>query len=139
MGAVTAVGLLVGTCVLTGCGGRSASGVGLTRHLSAPTHPGPPVITTGRGPASCYDCTLNGSTGAFTGAFGSDSATGWEGNGQSIVARPAGTFLVQDGICQDYGFGNYVGVPTTSGDADGLPVPPRSPASSDPGAEMPIT
>jgi hypothetical protein len=117
--AVTAVSLLVGGCALTGCGGNAVSPAASSPHSTGRTHPGPPVITTGSGPASTYDCTFNGSTDAFTGAYGTASAIGWEGNQQGVVTCLGGTFLVQDGIYRDYGFGLYNGTATTWADADG--------------------
>ena len=71
------------------------------------------------GPASTYDCALNVTTDAFTGADGTASAIGWEGNYQGVVTCLGGTFFVQDGIYQNYGFGIYDGAPTTWTDADG--------------------
>ena len=71
------------------------------------------------GPASTYDCAFNVTTDAFTGADGTASAIGWEGNYQGVVTCLGGTFFVQDGLYQDYGFGIYDGAPTTWTDADG--------------------
>lgn len=71
------------------------------------------------GPAPRYDCTFEGSNDAYTGAYGTASAIGWEGNGQGVVTCLGGTFLVQDGVDQDYGFGIYDGGRTTWRDADG--------------------
>ena len=77
--------------------------------------------TTGSGPASKYDCKLTATVAAdaFTGAYGTASAIGWEGNQQGVVTCLGGTFVVQDGIYQDFGFGIYNGAPTTWTDADG--------------------
>ncbi len=66
-----------------------------------------------------YDCKYNTSTSAFTGAGGTASAIGWEGNYEGVVTCLGGTFFVQDGINRDYGFGIYSGTPTTWTDAEG--------------------
>jgi hypothetical protein len=71
------------------------------------------------GPAAKYDCTFDGTTDAFTGADATASAIGWEGNQQGVVTCLGGTFLVQDGLYHDYGFGIYNGSPTTWSDLDG--------------------
>jgi hypothetical protein len=71
------------------------------------------------GPASTYDCALNVTTGAFTGADGTASAIGWPGNYQGVVTCLGGTFVVQDNLYKDYGFGIYDGAPMTWQDADG--------------------
>jgi len=81
--------------------------------------PDPAQLTTGTGPAAQYDCTFNSNTDAFTGAFGTASAIGWEQNHQGVVTCLGGTFYVQDGISRDFGFGIYDGAPTTWVDADG--------------------
>jgi len=73
----------------------------------------------GSGPARQYDCTYNMSTDAFTGADGTASAIGWEGNYQGVVTCLGGTFYVQDDLNRDFGFGIYTGSPTTWVDADG--------------------
>jgi hypothetical protein len=119
--AVVAVGvcLVAGGATLTACGGGSAPSAGSVPHTGGRSHPGPPVLTTGSGPASAYDCTFNGSTDAFTGAYGTASAIGWEGNQQGVVTCLGGTFLVQNGLYRDYGFGLYDGAPTTWTDVDG--------------------
>jgi hypothetical protein len=84
------------------------------------------VLASGLGPwghaaaaAPRYDCTFDGSNDAYTGAYGTASAIGWEGNGQGVVTCLGGTFLVQDGVDRDYGFGIYDGARTTWRDADG--------------------
>jgi hypothetical protein len=79
----------------------------------------PPVLTTGSGPASKYDCSFNLSTDAFTGAYATASEIGWEGNHQGVVTCLGGTFLVQNGINKQFGFGIYNGNPTRWADADG--------------------
>jgi hypothetical protein len=93
------------------------------------SHPRPAAIrqaptSEGRaatGQPGTYDCNFNLDTDAFTGADGTASAIGWEGNAQGVVTCLGGTFLVQDGINrnQNYGFGIYTGAPTTWVEADG--------------------
>jgi len=78
-----------------------------------------PAVPAGGGLARKWDCTYNANTSAFTGADGTASAIGWEGNQQGVVTCLGGVFLVQDGIYQNYGFGIYNGAPTTWTDADG--------------------
>ena len=81
----------------------------------------PPLPTTGSGPASKYDCalTVRPAADAFTGADGTASEIGWEGNQQGVVTCLGGVFFIQDGIYQNYGFGIYDGAPTTWTDFDG--------------------
>ncbi len=88
---------------LTGCGGS----------------PHAAIQTTGGGPARAYDCTFNVGTSAFTGAYGTASEIGWEGNDQGVVTCLGGTFYVQDGINRNFGFGIYSGSATTWTDSDG--------------------
>ena len=83
------------------------------------TSGGLPALPAGGGLARKYDCTYNVSTDAFTGAYGTASAIGWEGNEQGVVTCLGGTFFVQDGIYKNFGFGIYDGAPTTWTDADG--------------------
>jgi hypothetical protein len=71
------------------------------------------------GPGSRYDCSFNLTTDAFTGAYGTASEIGWEGNQQGVVTCLGGTFVIQGGILRDYGFGIYRGGRTTWDDADG--------------------
>ena len=49
------------------------------------------------GPAPAYRCDFNLTTDAFTGAGGTASAIGWEGDFTSVITCLGGTFLVQDG------------------------------------------
>lgn len=98
-----ALSLLTVSSTLAGCSGSSQTA---TR-------------TTGGGPAKQYDCTYNMTTDAFTGADGTASDIGWEGNYQGVVTCLGGTFYVQDDINRDFGFGIYTGSPTTWVDADG--------------------
>lgn len=86
--------------------------------LAAAGGAGPAAAASG-GPASKYDCALNVNTDAFTGAYGTASEIGWEGNHQGVVTCLGGTFVVQDDMYQDYGFGIYDGARTTWTDADG--------------------
>jgi len=95
--------LLVGASALTGCGGNAQTA----------------VRTTGGEPARAYECKYNTNTDAFTGAYGTASAIGWEGNYQGVVTCLGGTFYVQDDINKDFGFGIYDGAVTTWTDADG--------------------
>ena len=77
------------------------------------------IRTTDAGPAKEYDCTFNVVTQALTGAYGTASEIGWEGNYQGVVTCLGGTFFVQDGINENFGFGIYTGTPTTWTNADG--------------------
>jgi hypothetical protein len=98
----------------------------------------PPVLTTGTGPASAYDCSFNLSTDAFTGADASASAIGWEGNHQGVVTCLGGTFLIEDGINRQFGFGIYGGTATTWVDADGY-LPAQITTFRHAGARVAIT
>ncbi len=64
-------------------------------------------------------CTLNVATSAITGPLGSASEIGWAGNGEGVVTCLGGSFSVQDGIDQTFGFGIYTGGTTRWVDADG--------------------
>jgi hypothetical protein len=99
----TSLILLAGGSALTGCGGN----------------PHTALRTTGGGPAKEYDCKYNMNTDAFTGAYGTASEIGWEGNYEGVVTCLGGTFYVQDDINRDFGFGIYDGTATTWTDADG--------------------
>ncbi len=98
------------------------------------------LVTTGTGPASKYDCALRirPAADAFTGADGSGSEIGWEGNKQGVVTCLGGVFLIQDGFYQNYGFGIYDGAPTTWTDADGY-LPAQITSFSRNGARVSIT
>jgi hypothetical protein len=64
-------------------------------------------------------CTYYAPTEAITGALGSASAIGWADNYQGVVSCLGGSFYVQDGIEQRFGFGIYTGGSTKWVDADG--------------------
>jgi hypothetical protein len=57
--------------------------------------------------------------GAFSGADGTASEIGWEGNHQGVVTCLGGTFYVKNQINTNFGFGIYAGTPTTWTLADG--------------------
>ena len=97
---------------VAGAGTRHRAAARPDRHQGAGPDESP-------GPASQYDCTFNLATDAFTGADGSAAAIGWAGNHQGVVTCLGGTFLVQDGLLRDYGFGLYRGGRTSWGAADG--------------------
>ncbi len=90
------------------------------------------------GPAPAYDCRLNLDTDAFTGADGTASEIGWEGNHQGVVTCLGGTFFVQDGVYRDFGFGVYDGAPTTWNDAEGY-LPAQVTSFQRRGADIAIT
>ena len=94
----------------TAPGARAAEPAGVSAAAS------PPVAG---GPAPAYRCAFNGTTDAYTGAHASASAIGWAGNRQGVVTCLGGTFVLQDGIGKDFGFGIYGGGSTTWTDADG--------------------
>jgi hypothetical protein len=71
------------------------------------------------GPAKKYQCAFNVYTDAFTGAYGTASDIGWEGNGEGVVTCLGGSFAVLDGIYKQFGFGIYTGTRTTWADAQG--------------------
>src|ERR1700688_2764943 len=77
------------------------------------------IRTTGGEPARADACTFNFNTQAYTGAYGTASAIGWEGNHQGVDTCLGGTFHIQNGIDRNFGFGIYTGTPTTWTDADG--------------------
>ena len=118
-------------------------------HRTPPTPaPGATLATTGSGPASKYDCALSNRPAdvAFTGADGSASEIGWEGNQQGVVTCLGGVFYIQDvlyenygiGSGNNYGFGIYDGGPTTWTDADGY-LPAQITSFSRYGARVSIT
>jgi hypothetical protein len=127
-GSVAAI--VTGQAVAGAAGLHQARGGG-PGHLTA-------VSPTGGGPDSAYDCDFNLDTDAFTGADGTASEIGWEGNHQGVVTCLGGTFLVQDGINRDYGFGIYDGAPTTWTDADGY-LPAQTTTFRHTGAIVSIT
>jgi hypothetical protein len=97
---------------------------GLAVPVAASAQPSTPTPVTGvtsvtAGPAPAYDCSLNLNTDAYTGADGTASEIGWAGNHQGVVTCLGGTFFVQDGINQNFGFGIYTGARTTWTDVDG--------------------
>jgi hypothetical protein len=104
--------------------------------------------TPGSGPASKYDCalTVRPADAAFTGADGTASEIGWEGNQLGVVTCLGGVFFIQDGIYKNYGigfgknygFGIYDGGPTTWTDADGY-LPAQITSFSRDGARVSIT
>lgn len=96
--------------------GLAPSGVAATSAAAAGS---PTLGEVAAGPTSKYDCHFNGTTDAWTGAYASASAIGWEGNGQGVVTCLGGVFLVQDIRYQNYGFGIYHGERMTWQDADG--------------------
>jgi hypothetical protein len=96
------------------------------------------LVTTGGGASPKYQCSFNVSTDAFTGAYGTASAIGWEGNAAGVTTCLGGSFVVQDGINKQYGFGLYTGTPTTWADADGY-LPAQVTTFSHAGTEVTIT
>ncbi|MGP8059557.1 MAG: carbohydrate-binding protein [Acidimicrobiales bacterium] len=100
----------------------------------------PVLLTTGSGPKSQYDCKLTTAVAAdaFTGADGTASEIGWEGNQGGVITCLGGVFVVQDGIFKDFGFGIYNGSPTTWTDADGY-LPAQTTSFGYSGARVSIT
>ena len=99
------------------------------------------LTTTGSGPASKYDCALSirPAADAFTGADGTASEIGWEGNQQGVVTCLGGVFSsLRTAFYQNYGFGIYDGAPTTWTDADGY-LPAQITSFSRNGARVSIT
>ena len=91
------------------------------------------------GPASKYDCalTIRPAADAYTGADGTASEIGWEGNQQGVVTCLGGVFYIQDGIYKNYGFGIYDGAPTTWTDAYGY-LPAQITSFTQDGAQVSI-
>ncbi|HXX89054.1 MAG TPA: hypothetical protein VEI83_02370 [Acidimicrobiales bacterium] len=116
-----ALALVALACLLAGC-------------AQAPTA----VLTTGHGPAGQYACRYDTQTDAFTGAYATASAIGWEGNSEGVVTCLGGSFYVQSGINRGFGFGIYNGAATSWADLDGyLPAQVTTFARS--GATVTIT
>jgi hypothetical protein len=124
--------------VVWSAGGGGFPVLAPTAQAAAAVTPSAVVVTDGPGPAKAYDCAFNLNTDAFTGAYGTASAIGWEGNQQGVVTCLGGTFLVQDGIFHDFGFGIYHGARTTWTDADGY-LPAQITTFPDSGAKVSIT
>ncbi len=126
-GAVAAVGSFVGAAVPPATGGvASAASTG------AGTAPGP---------QQAYRCSFNVTTDAFTGADGTASAIGWQGDHNSVITCLGGTFVVQDGpdgLFQDFGFGIYDGQRATWADAGGY-LPAQVTTFTTGGATVAIT
>jgi hypothetical protein len=96
------------------------------------------TVTNGPGPRARFDCTFNDETEAYTGAYGTASAIGWEGNHQGVVTCIGGTFFVQGNLYKDFGFGIYDGQKTTWTDADGY-LPAQTTSFERSGAAVSIT
>jgi hypothetical protein len=123
---------------------------GSTSELSATSAPmaDQPSPTPGSGPESQYDCVLSirPADAAFTGADGTASEIGWEGNQQGVVTCLGGVFYIQSvlyknyaiGFGKNYGFGIYDGGPTTWTDANGY-LPAQITSFSRDGARISIT
>ena len=77
------------------------------------------LLSNGGGPAAKYLCSFNINTDAFTGAYATASAIGWEGNEAGVTTCLGGSFVVQGDLNKQFGFGIYTGTPTTWTDADG--------------------
>jgi hypothetical protein len=58
----------------------------------------PALVTTGGGTSAKYKCSFNVNTDAFTGAYGTASAIGWEGNASGVTTCLGGSFVVQGDI-----------------------------------------
>jgi len=120
--ALTTLVVLMGAGSLTRFGGADQVAGAADGHQAGAQAPRTTLVTeSGGGPANKYNCTFNLNTDAWTGADGTASAIGWEGNEQGVVTCLGGTFLVQDGVYQNrnYGFGIYNGGRTSWADADG--------------------
>ena len=140
MKVAAAVALVVAVGSLTGL----ASELPATAAPAADTS----LPTPGSGPASKYDCslTVRPADAAYTGADGTASEIGWEGNRQGVVTCLGGVFFIQDvlyenygiGFGKNYGFGIYDGGPTTWTDADGY-LPAQITSFSRDGARVWIT
>jgi hypothetical protein len=76
--------------------------------------------------------------GAFSGAYGTASEIGWEGNRQGVVTCLGGAFYVQSQINTNFGFGIYTGAPTTWTLADGY-LPAQVTTFGHSGATVSIT
>ena len=96
------------------------------------------VPASGRGAGRGVRLPVQPHTDAFTGAYGTASEIGWQGNGQGVVTCLGGTFVIQDGINQALGFGLYTGTPTTWSDADGY-LPAQVTTFRRPGVVVSIT
>ncbi|HLX87343.1 MAG TPA: hypothetical protein VKR22_02610 [Acidimicrobiales bacterium] len=100
---------------------------------------GPTVtVTSGHGPGSRFACRLDTATQAITGAFGTASAIGWEGNNEGVVTCLGGSFFVQNGINRSLGFGIYDGSRTDWTDLNGY-LPAQTTSFSRNGAQVAIT
>ncbi len=99
------------------------------------------AASTSPGPQQAYRCSFNVGTDAFTGADGTASAIGWQGDHNSVITCLGGTFVVQDGpdgLFQDFGFGIYDGQRTTWADAGGY-LPAQVTTFTTGGATVAIT
>jgi hypothetical protein len=130
------IGQLLGSALVVGVASLVIPATGAAATAPAATTTVVPAAT--GGPASRFDCVFNVNTDAFTGAYGSASAIGWLGNQQGVVTCLGGTFVVQDGIYRDYGFGIYNGSRTTWSDVDGY-LPAQVTTFRRPGVVVAIT
>jgi hypothetical protein len=100
-----------------------------------------PLTEPGAVPAPAYRCAYDIAIDAFSGAGGTASAIGWEGDDHSVVTCLGGSFVVQYGphaLFQDEGFGIYDGGPTTWTNVDGW-LPAQVTAFHHDGAGVAIT
>jgi len=98
----------------------------------------PALVTIGEGTSAKYNCSFNVNIDAFTGAYGTASAIGWEGNAAGVTTCLGGSFVVQGDIYKQFGFGIYTGTRTTWTDADGY-LPAQVTSFGHSGAKITIT
>ena len=98
----------------------------------------PALVTTDEGVSAKYECSFNTNTDAFTGAYATASAIGWEGNAAGVTTCLGGSFVVQGDLNKQFGFGIYTGTPTTWTDADGY-LPAQVTSFGHSGAKVTIT
>jgi len=98
----------------------------------------PALVTTGKGTSPKYRCSFNLNTDAFTGAYGTASAIGWEGNAAGVTTCLGGSFVVPGDSNKQFGFGIYTGTRTTWTLADGY-LPAQVTSFGHSGAKVTIT
>ena len=85
-----------------------------------------------------FECTYNDETEAFTGAYGTASAIGWEGNHQGVVTCLGGTFFVQRQSLQGLRLRDLRRAEDDLDDADGY-LPAQTTSFDRSGAAVSIT
>jgi hypothetical protein len=123
---------------LASCSTSTGPGSGQSTKASSSTTSTSAARTSSGATLTGSTCALNPATSAITGPLGSASEIGWAGNDEGVVTCLGGSFYVQDGINQTFGFGIYTGGITRWVDAEGY-LPAQVTSFHHDGADVVIT